>query len=66
MLIVITPNGKDSRKLYNELCHTVTGKVGVTDIIKEIYVTLPSDATYDLDTVISICEKYGDTERDDA
>lgn len=66
MLIVITPNGKDSRKLYNELCHAVTGKVGVTDIIKEIFVTLPSEATYDLDTVISICEKYGDTECDGA
>lgn len=65
MLIVIKPNGKDSRQLYGELLSVTSGDIGVTDFETEIYVTLPADATYDLDTVISICEKYGDTARDD-
>jgi len=66
MLIVIKPNGKDSRQLYEELLMVTSGGIGVTDFETEIYVTLQADASYDLDTVISICEKYGDTARDDA
>lgn len=66
MLFVIKPNGKDSRVLYEELCRVTSGDVSVTDFESEIFVSLPADATYDLDTVISICEKYGDTASDDA
>jgi hypothetical protein len=66
MLFVIKPNGKDSRTLYEELCMVTSGDISVTDFESEIFVSLPADATYDLDTVISICEKYGETAGDDA
>lgn len=64
MLFVIKPNGKDSRALYEELYRVTSGDISVTDFESEIFVSLPANATYDLDTVISICEKYGETAGD--
>ena len=61
MLLVIKPNGKDSKALYEELYRVTSGDISVTDLITKIFVSLPESANYDLDTVISICEKYGDT-----
>ena len=65
MLIVITPNGKDSRTLYERLTKYIHSKFGVTDVDSEIYVTFDLDATIDLDKVIAICEEYGVTELED-
>lgn len=66
MLLVIKPNGKDSKTLYKELYRVTSGDMSVTDLISKIFVSLPASANYDLDTVISICEKYGDISGDDA
>lgn len=66
MLLVIKPNGKDSKTLYKELYRVTSGDISVTDLISEIFVSLPANANYDLYTVISICEKYGETVGDDA
>ena len=65
MLLIIKPNGKDSRALYEELYRVTSGDISVTDLITKIFVSLPASANYDLDTVISICEKYGDTASND-
>lgn len=65
MFLVIKPNGKDSETLYKELYRVTSGDISVTDLISEIFVSLPASANYDLDTVISICEKYGDIAGDD-
>lgn len=65
MLLVIKPNGKDSKALYKELYRVTSGDISVTDLISKIFVSLSANANYDLDTVISICEKYGDIAGDD-
>lgn len=62
MLVVIKPNGKDSRQLYDRLTDVIPSKFGVTDFETEIYVTFDLDATIDLDKVIAICGEYGVTE----
>lgn len=66
MLLIIKSNGKDSKALYKELYRVTSGDISVTDLISKIFVSLPASANYDLDTVISICEKYGDISGDDA
>ena len=65
MLLIIKPNGKDSKALYEELYRVTSGDISVTDLITKIFVSLPAGAIYYLDTVMSLCERYGDTASND-
>lgn len=58
MLIVLKPNGKDTRHLWMDLQRF--GEIAVTDFIDEVFVTFDMEDGMDIDAIIETCSQYSE------
>lgn len=58
MLIVLKPNGKDTRHLWMDLQRF--GEIAVTDFIDEVFVTFDMEDGMDIDAIIETCNQYSE------
>lgn len=58
MLIVLKPNGRDTRHLWMDLQRF--GEIAVTDFIDEVFVTFDMKDGMDIDAIIETCNQYSE------
>lgn len=63
MLIVLKPNGKDTRHLWMDLQRF--GKIAVTDFIDEVLITFVMKDGMDIDAIMEICNQYSEEVAED-